>query len=152
MAYKMTSWQTFTATTSTGNTVSIECCYQNTSYGFRHVAFYENSQIAKATYWNRTYERFTYETVLRKALTNLLKSKDITQEEHDELYAVLIDGKAQKEHEECEKQIQAFQALYEKTSDDFKEHAKNLPLMQSESDVRAVKGLMLLDIVMNSSK
>ena len=145
----MTSWQTFTATTSTGRTVSIECCYQNTSYGFRHVAFYDHFQVAKATYYNRTYERFTYETVLRKALGNLRKDKDITKEEHDELYSILIDRKAEAEHEQAEKTIQAFKALYDKTSDAFKERAKDLPLMTSESDVQAVKGLMLIDVLMN---
>jgi len=152
MAYKMTSWQTFTATTSTGRTVSIECCYQNTSYGFRHVAFYDNSQVAKATYYNRTWERFTYETVLRKALANLRESKDITKEEHNELYAILIDRNYAILIDKAEKDIQAFKALYDKTSDAFKERAKDLPLMQSESDVQAVKGLMLLDVLMNSGK
>ena len=155
MAYKLRNRQLF-ETTVNSRKFTFTCYTQSTSYGFRHVAFFDEAwgeiQLAKACYYNRTWERFTYETVLKKALANLLKYKDITKEEHEELYAILIDGKAQKEYEECEKQIQAFQALYEKTSDDFKERAKELPLMQSESDVQAVKGLMALDIAMNSGK
>ena len=156
MSYNFYGKQTFTATTSTGKTFTINCYEQNTRYGFRHVAFlkqaWDEVQIAKACYYNRTWERFTYETVLKTGLEKLLKNKTITKEEHAELYNILIDRKAQAEHEEAEKQIQAFQALYEKTSDDFKERAKNLPLMESESDIHAIKGLMLLDVLMNSGK
>ena len=149
MAYAFRNKQTFTATLSTGKTYTINCYSQSTSYGFRHVAFIEGAwsetQIAKACYYNRTWERFTYETVLSNAIKKLPKA------DQQELYDILIERKAQKEHEECERQIKAFEALYNKTSDDFKERAKNLPLMQSESDVNAVKGLMALDILMNSN-
>ena len=162
MAYKLRNRQLF-ETTVNGRKFTFTCYTQSTSYGVREICCYGYSDttecryvkgdiIGKDTYYNRPWYRFRYENALRNGLKRLLKSKDITQEEHDELYAILIDGKAQKEHEECEKQIEAFKALYEKTSDDFKERAKNLPLMQSESDVQAVKGLMLLDIVMNSDK
>ena len=149
MAYAFRNKQTFTATLSTGKTYTINCYSQSTSYGFRHVAFLEDgwseTQIAKACYYNGTWERFTYETVLSNAIKKLPKA------DQQELYDILIERKAQKEHEECEKQIKAFEALFNKTSDDFKERAKNLPLMQSESDVNAVKGLMALDILMNSN-
>ncbi len=147
MAYAFRNKQTFTATVN-NNTYTINCYTQSTSYGFRHVAILDNGyyeeQLAKATYCNRTWERFTYETVLKKAIDKLPK------EDRQGLYDILIERKAQAEHEEAEKQIEAFKSLYEKTSDSFKERAKDLPLMTSESDVDAVKGLMMLDILMNS--
>ena len=50
--------------------VCITCRYENTRTGFRHVADLTTSTFgpirdtAKATYQNRTWESFTYETVL----------------------------------------------------------------------------------------
>ena len=147
MAYAFRNKETFKATVN-GKEYVINCYTQSTSYGFRHVAFLDGAwgetQIAKATYYNRTWERFTYETVLRNAIKKLPKA------DQQELYDILIERKAQKEHEECERQIKAFETLYNKTSDAFKERAKDLPLMQNESDVNAVKGLMMLDILMNN--
>ena len=162
MAYKLRSRQLFEAKTSTGKKFTFTCYTQSTSYGFRHICtlgyndttecrYIKSKIIAKATYYNRTYERFCYETVLRNGLETLLKNKDITKEEHEELYSILIERKAQAEHEEAEASIKEFQELYNKTSDTFKEHAKNFPLIESESDVQAVKGIMLLDILMNNS-
>lgn len=161
MAYALRGRQLFKAKTSTGRTFTFTCYAQSTSYGFRHICtlgyndttecrYIKNKIIGKATYYNRTWERFTYETVLRHGLETLLKDKDITKAEHEELYNILIERKAQADHEEAEKQIEAFKSLYEKTSDSFKERAKELPLMTSESDVNAVKGLMMLDILMNN--
>ena len=148
MAYAFRNKQTFTATLSTGKTYTINCYTQSTSYGFRHVAFLEDgwgeTQIAKATYYNRTWERFTYETVLRNAIKKLPKA------DQQELHDILIERKAQAEHEQAEKDIAAFQVLYEKTSDNFKQMAQNLPPMTSESDVNLVKGLMALDIIFNN--
>ena len=162
MAYKLRNRQLFEATVN-GRKFTSTCYTQSTSYGFRHICtlgyndtdvcrYIKGDIIGKVAYLNNTYERFTYETVLRKALENLRKYKEITKEEHDELYAILIERKAQAEHEQAEKDIAAFKTLYDKTSDAFKERAKDLPLMQSESDVQAVKGLMLLDVLMNSGE
>lgn len=147
MAYAFRNKETFKATVN-NKEYSINCYTQSTSYGFRHVAFIDGvwgeTQLAKAAYYNRTWERFTYETVLKKAIDKLPK------EDRAELYNILIERKAQAEHEQAEKDIAAFQALYNKTSDNFKQMAQNLPPMTSESDVNMVKGLMALDIIFNS--
>lgn len=159
MAYALRNREVFKAEVNSRK-FTFTCYTQSTSYGFRHICTLgfnntleckciKSDIISKATYYNRTWERFTYETVLSSGLRNLLKSKDITKDEYQELHDVLIERKAQKEHEECEASIKAFQALYEKTSDSFKERAKELPLMTSESDVQAVKGLMALDILVH---
>ena len=55
----------------------VQCYTQNTSYGFRHVAkvrTYCDSDIiatAKACYYNRTWERWKYENVIKKALESI---------------------------------------------------------------------------------
>ena len=148
MARRFYGKQTFTATVN-GREYKINCYGQDTNYGFRHVAFldrgYTEEQLAKACYYNRTWERFTYETVLSRAIEKLPK------EDREQLHDILIERKAQADHERCEKEIQAFQSLYEKTSPEFKERmAKSDIIMQNDDDVRAVKGLMLLDMVLNS--
>lgn len=63
------SYPSFFKDTKTGN---IYTCYsQGTSYGFRHVAFKGlelnpklHKPAAKRSYYNRTWERWTYESVL----------------------------------------------------------------------------------------
>ena len=148
MARRFYNKTTFKAEVN-GNEYVINCWTQDTNYGFRHVAFlergYYEEQLAKACYYNRTWERFQYETVLRNAIEKLPKA------DQQGLYDILIERKAQADHERCEKEIQAFQALYEKTSPQFKERMANSDIiMQNESDVQAVKGLMLLDMIMNN--
>ena len=156
MAYALRNRQLFSATVN-GREFTFTCYTQSTSYGFRHICTlgYNNTDvcryvkgdiISKATYYNRTWERFTYETVLRNGIENLSEPKEVKQALHD----ILIDGKAQAEHEQAEKDIAEFQALFNKTSDNFKQMAQNLPPMTSESDVNLVKGLMALDIIFNS--
>jgi hypothetical protein len=156
MAYALRNRQVFSATVN-GREFNFTCYTQSTSYGFRHICTlgYNNTDvcryikgdiISKATYYNRTWERFQYETVLRQGIDNLNESKEVKQALHD----ILIDGKAQAEHEQAEKEIQAFQNLYNQTSQEFKDRIANSGIvMNSDSDVQAVKGLMLLDILMN---
>jgi len=66
MAYKLENEKNF----HVSDNVSITCHYQNTSYGFRHLATlyingFKQDQTSKA-YYNRTWECFTYESVLNK--------------------------------------------------------------------------------------
>ena len=66
MAYKLENEKNF----HVNDNVSITCHYQNTSYGFRHLATlyingFKQDQTSKA-YYNRTWECFTYESVLNK--------------------------------------------------------------------------------------
>ena len=156
MAYKLYGRQVFRAEVD-GEEFTFTCYGQGTSYGFRHICtlgwndttvarYVKDDIIARASYYNRTWERFKYETVLRKAINNL----DVDEDTRAKLKAILIDKTAQDEHEKCEKEVQAFKALYDKTSQDFKDRIANSGIiMNNDSDVQAVKGLMLLDILMN---
>jgi hypothetical protein len=61
---------------------SIACEWVNTNYGFKHTAHLISNGIeiddAKATYHNRIWERFEYQTVLRILLneTTMLTDKE----------------------------------------------------------------------------
>lgn len=155
MAYSLYGREVFRATVN-GTDYTFTCYSQGTQYGFRHICcegfsdttvarYVADDIIAKACYYNRTWESFKYETVLRKAI-----EKQPTAD-REQLKAILIDKTAQDEHEKCERDFAVFQNLYNQTSDDFKERMANSNIvMQSDSDVQAVKMLMGLDILMNS--
>ena len=159
MAYVLRNRQLFSATVN-GQEFEFTCYTQSTSYGFRHICTlgYNNTTecrylkgdiIGRVSYYNRTWERFQYETVLRKGIENLDESKEVKEQ----LKAILIDKTAQDEHEKCEQEIKAFEALYNQTSQEFKDRMANSDIiMQNDSDVQAVKGLMALDILMNGGK
>ena len=152
MAYKLRNREVFRAEVN-GKNYTFTCYTQYTSYGFRHVCcegfsntetcrYIKNDIIAKATYYNRTWESFRYETVLRKAIEQQPK------EDREQLKAILIDKTVQENHERCEKEIKAFENLYNQTSDRFKDVAQNI-VMNDEKDMQIVKGIMLMDIMMN---
>ena len=157
MAYKLYGREVFRATVN-GQDFTFTCYGQGTSYGFRHICtlgyndttvarYVRDDIIAKASYYNRTWESFKYETVLRQAINNL----DVSEDTRAKLKAIIIDKTAQDEHEKCEKEVQAFKALYDKTSQDFKDRMANSDFMiNSDDDVKLAKGLMMLDIVLNS--
>ena len=159
MAYVLRNRQLFEATVN-GQEFEFTCYTQSTSYGFRHICtlgynnttecrYLKDDIIGRVSYYNRTWERFQYETVLRKGIENLDESKEVKEQ----LKAILIDKTAQDEQEKCEQEIKAFENLYNQTSQEFKDRMANSSIiMQNDSDVQAVKGLMALDILMNGGK
>ena len=157
MAYKLYGRQVFRAEVN-GTEFTFTCYGQSTSYGFRHICTlgYNNTTecryikgdiLAKATYYNRTWERFTYETVLARGIENLNESKEVKQKLHD----ILIDGKADEEHEKVEKDIQNFENLWNGLTDKNKDHIRNglgENGIQSEEQAKAVMGIMALMNIM----
>ena len=150
MARKFYGEQTFRATVN-GTEYVFTCAGQDTSYGFRHVCFegnhvsHYNKPIAKACYYNRTWESFRYETVLRQAIDKQPKA------DQEGLTNILIKKIQQEEHEKCERDIAVFKALYEKTSDNFKDNIAPKLFINSEADMNAVKGIMALDAIFNGN-
>ena len=59
---------------------SVVCNWSRTGYGFRHVAtLIKNGQevgTAKACYYNRTWERYEYETVLKAVVSKFFAGVD----------------------------------------------------------------------------
>ena len=157
MAYKLRNRQYFSAEVN-GVKYSFTCYKQSTSYGYREIctegynntetcAYIKNDIIAKASYYNRSWQRFDYEMVLSRGIEVVAPDKETEQTLKD----ILIEKKSQAEHEQAEKEIAQFKALYDKTSDTFKERIANSNIiMNDENDLNLVKGLMALDIVFNS--
>ena len=107
MAYKLYGREVFRATVN-GEEFTFTCYGQGTSYGFRHICtlgwndttvarYVKDDIIAKASYYNRAWESFKYEAVLRKAINNL----DVSEDTRAKLKAIIIDKTAQDEHEKC---------------------------------------------------
>lgn len=69
---------------------------ENTSYGFRHLAelvrVWETVETAKATYYNRTWECYEYESVLKGLLEKSIKSKVLTTAEIKKFKKIIANG------------------------------------------------------------
>ena len=134
--------QYFTAKVN-GEDITFRCHTTWTRNGFCHTAHYTgwdyNITDSKCPYINRTWERFTYESVLIKAIDKLPES--VRQKVYDQI----IDHKAAEEEQKAEEQFQAFKSLHESLSDENKERLANSGIeMPSEEDMRGVMGLMAL--------
>ena len=151
MANKLHSREVFEAVVN--NQEYIFTCYsQSTSYGFRHIAttgynntttckYIKNDIIAKSCYYNRTWERFKYETVLRKAINNLEVTEDIKQK----LKAILIDKTESETRAEAENFMEDFKNTFENLSEKNKQHVRNGlgdNLITTEEQAKNVLGVM----------
>ena len=97
----------------------------------------------KVSYYNRTWERFEYESVLKRAIDKL--PTDVRQQVYDQI----IDGKAAEEEQKAEEQLEAFKALHDGLSPENKERLANSGIeINTESDARGVMGLMALMTLM----
>ena len=86
MSYKKYAFETFYFTSKNGQEYSFRCFSQNTRYGFRHVCevmdeFVRPVVKVSCPYYNRTWERFRYESALLKA------ARGIPQEHAEEVRA-----------------------------------------------------------------
>ena len=88
MAYSKSNEKTFNIT----DDIKIVCYSQGTSYGFRHVATlknnYEELDHKSVSYYNRTWESFTYESVLNHLVE---KTKFLSKEEKAEASQYIKD-------------------------------------------------------------
>jgi len=62
------------------NEYNIVCNWENTRYGFRHIAVLHRNGFeiarAKTCYYNRTWERFEFESVLNKIIEDNFTGKE----------------------------------------------------------------------------
>ena len=143
---KQYNTQYFTAKVN-GEEIEFRCHTTDTRNGFCHTAHYVGWDYSltdsKVSYLNRTWERFTYETVLKRAIDKL--PSDVRQQVYDQI----IDHKAAEEEQKAEEEFQAFKNLHDSLSDENKERLANSGIeMHSESDMRGVMGLMALMSIM----
>ena len=110
MASKQYDIQYFTAKVN-GEEIEFRCYTTDTRSGFCHTAHlmgwkYEITDT-KASYYNRTWERFKYESVLKRAIEKL--PNDIQQAVYDQI----IDHKAAEEEKQAEDMFKSFKGLYD---------------------------------------
>ena len=78
--------------------LKVKCWTENTSYGFRHLAELERDYYtvdkAKSCYYNRTWESYDYESVLKKLKEN---TTELNQEELKEFEAMIKDPERKEE-------------------------------------------------------
>ena len=146
MAVKQYDIQHFTAKVN-GQDITFRCYTTDTRSGFCHTAICTTWGIdttpSKVSYYNRTWERFEYETVLKSAINKL--PKDIRQQVYDQI----IDHKAAEEERKAEEQIAAFEKLHNGLTQENKERLANSGIeIRSEGDAQAVMRLMTLMTMM----
>ena len=147
MAYKKYNYKDFTCKVN-DKTYVFRCWAENTKYGFRHLCLNFDDlgyakYTSKATYYNRTWERFTYETVLKKAIEQLPK------EERQAVYDILIEGKAEQVKKECDNFFNDFKKEYEKLPQSTKETLKNTTITNEEQAKTLLMGMKMLNIINN---
>ena len=146
MAVKQYDVRYFSAKVN-GKEIEFRCYTTDTRCGFCHTAHYVGWDYdmtdTKVSYYNRTWERFEYESVLKRAIEKL--PKDIQQSVYDQI----IDHKAADEEKKAEEMVESFQKLHEGLSEENKERLANSGIeMHSEADAKAVMGLMALMSIM----
>ena len=146
MATKQYDIQHFTAKVN-GEEITFRCYTTDTRSGFCHTAHLMGWKYSisdtKVSYYNRTWERFRYESALKRAIDKL--PADIQQPVYDQI----IDHKAAEEEKKADEMVKSFEALHSSLSEENKERLANSGIeIHSESDAKAVMGLMALMSIM----
>ena len=148
MAYKKYGFEQFHGTAA-GVDYLFYCHAENTRYGFRHVCDVRRAGVqdmhASCAYYNRTWERFTYESVLKKVIAYYPAAIAA------ELHAQIIDRTARAEDERCGAEFSAFKALYDQQTPGMKRALANVTL-NDEKDVQVVTGIMKAATILNGIK
>lgn len=135
---KRTNFQSFSANAN-GIDVHFTCWTTSTRYGHCHTVACYSHEISdtKVSYMGRTWESFTYETALRRAISKLPKSLQAGA------MAQIVDRTSREEHEKAEAFVAAFSRLHSSLSDDNKKRLENSGIeIHTEADASAVMGLM----------
>lgn len=139
MATKKYNQETFHASVN-GREYSFYCHTTNTRCGFCHTICTLAGDVwlrdTKVSYYNRTWERFRYESALRRAIEKCAKA------DQQGLVDIIIDKKAQDEHEKAEAFVSAFKGEYDKLSDKNKEILANSPHIETEEQAQGVMNAM----------
>ena len=125
-----------------GVPVAMTCDTTYTRDGFCHHAFLYGfgryQEHTRAKYYNRTWERFTYESVLRAAVRKLPKAFRAPLE-------LEIDTMATQKAEKVEAFLKAFQRNYRALSDEQKNFLRvNTPHLETSEQAQAVAGMVAL--------
>ena len=131
------------------NTESLHiiCNTYNTRNGYAHeVSVYGAGRVveAKINYIGRTWESFTYESVIRKVAQKLPK-------QYESELLKYCDDREEQERIECESWCKRFEKLHNGLTDSQKESLSNVTL-HNESEARAVMGVMTMMNLINGAE
>ena len=146
MAVKQYDVRYFSAKVN-GKEIEFRCYTTDTRCGFCHTAHYVGWDYditdTKVSYYNRTWERFEYESVLKRAIEKL--PNDIQQAVHDQI----IDHKAAEEEKQAEDMFNTFKGLYDGLNEENKERLANSGIeITNAAQAKGVMGLMGLMQIM----
>lgn len=112
--------------------ITFDCYVQNTRYGFRHVctACTGDYPHASCAYYNRTWERFKFESVIRKT------AEKLPQEDRDRVRAAIEDH-AEEGRRRAEASAESFAAEFDKLPESMKEHIRALPPIDTVEELEA---------------
>ena len=141
MATKKYNHEYFTATVG-GKEISFHCWTTDNPNGFCHYCNTWEYGNTRCIYYNRTWERFRYESVLSAAIDKFPKAM------REELREQIIERKYRAEHEKAEAFLGNFQRLYNGLNDENKKRMADFPTIQTEIDAKTAMGMMALMTVM----
>jgi hypothetical protein len=143
----------FVCNLSNGDTIILHCYSTNTRNGFTHQCYctdFPNITKSRISYFNRTWEAFEYESVLRSYIDKL--PANIRAEVRD----IILNGGAKKAKEAVEAfdaKLNAFRGNYEALSNNRKEFIKGLysngvnSITEAENVMQAAKIFNILDAI-----
>lgn len=130
-----------------GNEFRFKAYTTSTRNGFCHTVVSLDYPVrdTKVSYYNRTWERFDYESALSRMIDKFPK------EMQGAMTRQLIDRQAAEEEEKAEAMFQNFKALHDGLNAENKKRLADSGItIQNEGDARAVMGLMgLLTLMQN---
>ena len=135
MATKRYNQQWFAAKID-GKEYDFHCWTTRNPNGFCHYCYTWEYGNTRCIYYNRTWERFDYESVLSAAIDKFPKAM------REELREQIIEAKYREVKGECDAFLKDFEKTYAKLSDDNKEILKKTPEIQTEEQAHAVLGIM----------
>lgn len=147
MATKRYNQQRFSATVN-GTEYEFIAWTTSTRCGFCHTietwaGFRRIEPNTKQSYINRTWERFDYETVLKSAIKKCPKA------DQPKLYEIIIERKAQDEHERCEKFFNSFKAMHNALTPENKQRlADTVGMIETEEQAHAALAVGQLMAIM----
>lgn len=135
MATKKYNHEYFTATVG-GQEIEFHCWTTSNRNGFCHYCYTEWYGNSRCVYYNRTWERFRYESVLSKAIDKFPKAM------RESLRAQIIEKKGIESHEKAEAFLGAFRGEYERLSDANKRILSKSPQIESAEQAEGVLSVM----------
>jgi hypothetical protein len=140
MSNKFYNQKSFAAELSNGDTLYLHCSTQKTRYGFRHVCDFRRPgeysyTRAKCCYYNRTWESFRYESVLKEAARKM-------QPEHAAAVRAMIEQESAKERAAAEKMLNDFKTAWNNAPAEIKQVIADGPAIQSPEHAALATGIL----------